>query len=483
MAKQKQTNSERHVLSKTSFIKGWQCQKQLYLYKNRYFLRDKLTPKQLAIFSRGHHVGKLAWQLFPNGIDASPKSPMQYEKALQQTQSLIQEGQKVIYEASFRYNKCLSILDILVQENGNYLAYEVKSSLSITDTYLMDAAFQYYVMAGAGFTPTRFSLIFVNKDYVFRPNFCANAYFIIQDITEKLIALQPTIEAQVELSKETILLPHSPNIDLGTHCETPYRCDFIGFCRKNLPRSNVFSLSDIPTETQYQLYQNRKIDLIEISKDDLDTPVAQSQLFAHKHDVFLIDLPPLEPFKKEATVAFWVWDAPAVPLFETHTPYTPILLGLFIKPLNCAVKPLFLGYKKGDSYLDFIKQINELIQHKDLISYDLCDYDTLFSETNRPIFLFEWVKAKRYYHFNIMGNYELTHVAKSTLSDTQFPSIKGTIKHIEALKNHLTSLFDSTDLISNDAVEFVENQMLLIEKLWNNIIDHTEYPRIDIGFD
>jgi len=51
---------EKHVLSKSTFIRGNQCLKSLYLNKKRPFLRDKLSPEQLEKFRRGHNVGFLA---------------------------------------------------------------------------------------------------------------------------------------------------------------------------------------------------------------------------------------------------------------------------------------------------------------------------------------------------------------------------------------------------------------------------------------
>ncbi|RLD35903.1 MAG: DUF2779 domain-containing protein, partial [Bacteroidetes bacterium] len=91
---------EKHILSKSTFIKGHQCLKALYLHKERPFLRDKLSAEQRAKFKRGHKVGDMAQQLFPGGIDVSPKSPSQYQKSAIRTQELIAEGQSIIYEAT-----------------------------------------------------------------------------------------------------------------------------------------------------------------------------------------------------------------------------------------------------------------------------------------------------------------------------------------------------------------------------------------------
>ena len=59
------------ILSKSTFLRGLQCEKSLWLYKNRYALKDEISPMQQAIFSQGTNVGLLAQELFPGGEDAT----------------------------------------------------------------------------------------------------------------------------------------------------------------------------------------------------------------------------------------------------------------------------------------------------------------------------------------------------------------------------------------------------------------------------
>ena len=63
-----------YKLSKSTFIRGLQCEKSLYLYKHHYNLKDPISPSLQATFDRGNTIGLLAQQLFPNGRDASPEN-------------------------------------------------------------------------------------------------------------------------------------------------------------------------------------------------------------------------------------------------------------------------------------------------------------------------------------------------------------------------------------------------------------------------
>ncbi len=46
-----------HLLSKSSFSKGVQCDKQLYLYKYHYNWMDRVSESLQAVFDRGTNVG------------------------------------------------------------------------------------------------------------------------------------------------------------------------------------------------------------------------------------------------------------------------------------------------------------------------------------------------------------------------------------------------------------------------------------------
>ena len=52
-------------LSKSTFIRGLQCEKSLYLYKHHYRLKDPTPSSLQAVFDQGTNIGLLAQELFP----------------------------------------------------------------------------------------------------------------------------------------------------------------------------------------------------------------------------------------------------------------------------------------------------------------------------------------------------------------------------------------------------------------------------------
>jgi len=243
---------EKHLLSKSTFIRGAQCTKSLYLHKKRPFLRDRLAPEQLAKFRRGTKLGLVAQRLFPGGIDVRPRSYHQYAKKLLETQEVINSrSHDVIYEAGFQYDRLLVFLDILTKEEENWIGCEVKSALKISDTFLLDAAFQYYVITNSGLPLKDFQIIYINKEYQFDGTLNLGALFIKESVLDRILPLQSFIKEKAEEGKATLQLEKSPPIEPGAQCINPYPCDFIGHCWKKIPKNQWPQISYSDEEFYY----------------------------------------------------------------------------------------------------------------------------------------------------------------------------------------------------------------------------------------
>lgn len=218
-------------------MRGVQCLKSLYLHKKRPYLRDKLSPEQLAKFQRGSKIGIIAQKLFPGGVDLRPRSYRQYAQKIAQTKQIISSREHtVLYEAGFQYDQLLTFLDILVMENEEWVAYEVKSSHAVSETFILDAAFQYYVITGTGVSLKDFYILHVNKEFDFKNFTNLNDLFIKQSVLKEILERQAFIKEQVEREKEILNYTHSPQIEPGNQCTNPYPCDFIGHCWKKIPK-------------------------------------------------------------------------------------------------------------------------------------------------------------------------------------------------------------------------------------------------------
>ena len=110
----------KYYLSKSTFLKGLQCEKALYYHKHHYNLKDEITEAQQAIFDQGNLVGELAHQLFPDGINCQPELFYEYNKALASTRQALDHGRLVIYEAAFFFNGVFVYADMLVEDEEGW---------------------------------------------------------------------------------------------------------------------------------------------------------------------------------------------------------------------------------------------------------------------------------------------------------------------------------------------------------------------------
>lgn len=229
------TKPGKHILSKTTFLYGCQCQKRLWLHKFRSHLRTAPDASTQARWKRGHDVGKDAQKLFPAGIDMTPASPSQYPKAVMATAEAIANGINVIYEATFQHEGVLIMLDILVREGDAWYGYEVKSSLDAKSIHIHDLALQSWVMWGAGLNLQRVHIIHLNPSYVRGTSLDLRQLFTIRDVTDQVRELQDEIDAQVKRELSWLEDTSEPIIATGDHCWTPYACDFAAYCGATTP--------------------------------------------------------------------------------------------------------------------------------------------------------------------------------------------------------------------------------------------------------
>lgn len=319
---------EKHILSKSTFLRGLQCAKSLYLYKNAIQLRDAVSPEQKAIFNRGNNVGVLAQQLFPGGTDATPAKRSDNIAAVEKTQQLINSGVEIIYEAAFQHNQVLAILDILVKKDNQWYAYEVKSSAKISHTYLLDASLQYWVITQSGIALEDISIININNQYIKKDAIELNKLFSITSVKNEALKNQALVEEKIEASKLISANPQMPNVAIGEHCFSPYSCDFMGTCWKNVPKNSVFEISGVQKAELFNLYHSGYKTVAEIPETNNLDKNANTHIQSVKKGEIKVDKEAIQRFFSTISYPLFFMDfetfMPAVPLYNNTKPYQNI---------------------------------------------------------------------------------------------------------------------------------------------------------------
>ncbi|MGB5531138.1 MAG: DUF2779 domain-containing protein [Ignavibacteriaceae bacterium] len=369
----------KYLLSKSSFIKGLQCEKHLYLYKYHYKEMDELSEMQKAIFKRGTNVGELAQQLFPGGEVAAYGDPPNYEKALKKTKELIENGANVIYEAAFMFNEVLSIADIVVKGKDGWKIYEVKSSTSISETYLNDAALQYYVISNLGIKVNDFSIIYINNQYVRKGDLELMELFKIESVLELILPMQEYVKENVKRFKKVLLKKQIPGIDIGEHCYNPYICGFYNYCRKHIPEDSIFDFSGMHLTKKYQLYRDGIIRFEDIPEDYPLNKNNKLQLEVYSTGKPVINKEAIENFLSDLNYPLYFMDfetfQPAVPLFDNSKPYQQIPFQYSIHLKEKKDKDLkhfeFLAEPGEDPRIKFIENLLKVARIKgDVLVYN-----------------------------------------------------------------------------------------------------------------
>ncbi len=439
---------EKHILSKSSFIRGLQCPKSLYLYKNFYLQRDKVSPEQQAIFSRGTHVGLLARRLFPGGVDVTPSSPFKFAESVKLTQKLIGEGITILYEAAFVFEKTLVAIDILVKRDDKWYAYEVKSSTRISPTYILDASLQYFIIVNSGIELQDISIININTDYTRHGALEYDQLFRVTSVKNEAVQNTGFIKENLERLLRVASHPEQPDVKIGQHCSNPYNCDFMGTCWKDVPENSVLYLSGTAKEELFQLYDRGIQTIQDIPANfplNKQLRLQVESLIDHKT---IIDREGIRKFLQSVNYPLFFMDfetiMPAVPIYSGTHPYQhiPFQYSLHFKETKSSTlfHMEFLAEAGTDPRKQFIEQ---LIKHTavpgDILTYNatfersvLNNLKKQFPEYDDAIdyiiyrikdlmFPFE---TKLYYDPRMKGSYSIKNVLPALVDNLNYSTLK-----------------------------------------------------------
>ena len=305
------------------------------MYKKHPYLRDKLNIEQRAKFKRGTDVGILARTYFAGGVNMTPSNPNLFGKMFEQTmQNLNDPNINVMYEAIFIYNDTLIMLDILVRDGDKWRAIEVKSSLSLSETYYKDAALQYYVLNGCKVPISDMQLMYVNENYVKNGEIDINNLFVFKSVKEYVEQQLDSIDKKVNEFKNVVNLSNAPRINIGTQCFTPYKCDFLGHCWKKVEKDSFLHTTAYNDKELFSLYNSGIQDNRNFKKILDPLSLEMNQIDALEQNTFYINYKNFYELigKKTESIAFLniLFYRPAVPILDGHKPYQEVVLAFSI---------------------------------------------------------------------------------------------------------------------------------------------------------
>lgn len=314
-------------LSKSRFCSAVQCPKMLWLKQNKpEEFDDSVMDKN--VLNRGSMVGDLAMDLFGPYVEV-PFGDL--KEMLRETERLLEAGTPIIAEASFSVDGNFCSVDILKNHgNGRVEIYEVKSSTSISDIYLYDAGYQYYVLDKCGYTVDKVCLVTIGNTYVRHGDLELSKLFAVTDVTSEILKKRTEISGYIDMLREYMEQTDEPQRDIGAHCFAPYSCGFFAYCTRDWPHPNIFDIASLQNRSRFKLMDKgiRSFEEVEVSNAVNDKCMLQVQHELH-------DLPDrineegIRAFMNTLSYPLYFLDfesfQPAVPLYDNSSPYEQIV--------------------------------------------------------------------------------------------------------------------------------------------------------------
>lgn len=432
-------------LSKSLYTRGLQCVKSLWLKKYKKEVLTLQNTSVQAIFETGNSVGDYACQLFSNGVKI-PYEGMSFEDKIILTQDLINQGQSVIYEATFQYESILVMVDILTIYDDVVTIYEVKSSTEVKEVYLDDASIQYYVLNGLGYDVKKVNIIHINNTYVRGDELEIHKLFNIVDVTQAVLEKQCNIPFYLKEFERCLgNKEQEPEIDIGLHCSDPYACDAWEYCwykQRQIPEYSIFNISRLNAKKKFEYYQQGILHFHQLRDISSFSLSQQIQITSELEQKEIINQEAIQVFLEALTYPVYHLDfetfQQAVPLWKGISPYCqiPFQYSIHIDYGNGKVEHKeFLGDENSDPREALAKHLVEDIPlHVTVLAYNMgfekgvirklaesfpILHVKLMSIHNNIKDLMTPFQNKDYYHPNMKGSYSIKQVLPALVPEME----------------------------------------------------------------
>ena len=311
-------------LSKSSYCRGIQCKKILWLEKHK--PEEKQEINNDRILEQGNDIHEVARYLFGSHINIEYRENLQ--QMVEDTINTIESYKNIIItEASFTYKNNFCSVDILKKNNNSYEIYEIKSSTELKDIYINDASYQYYVLTSLGLKVTKVSLVHINSNYVRIGDLDLDQLFIKQDITKEIKDLQENVKNNIKEINEYIEKKEQPK-DIDENCLKPYPCPFFKYCTKHLPEKNIFDIPRMQTRQKLKLYQKGIYSYEDLLKEEINDntkKILEYELYNKEDYIDKVKIKEFLNTLKEPLyfLDFETYQMP-IPLYNNVSPYEQI---------------------------------------------------------------------------------------------------------------------------------------------------------------
>lgn len=302
------------TISKSRFLAGCQCLKRLYLQVHPPELTHIEEESGEGVISQGHQVGRLARQLFPDGVEVPAHGGL--GQAIRITKELIANPEvPAIFEGAFEHKGVIVKTDILQRrEKSHWRLVEVKSTTEMKDHHVDDVAIQTYALANSGLKVASSWLAHVNREYVFDgTTLDPRQFFLFRNLTHRVRNLQPEVAIRLRTQFDVLVTTTPPEVSPGPQCTRPVICEFFYHCNQApaedhigyLPRLHasaaeqlqemgIESVNDIPADFELSDIQRRACSAMQTGQPWF-SPDLKAELDSLKYPLYFMDFETVNP--------------------------------------------------------------------------------------------------------------------------------------------------------------------------------------------
>lgn len=250
-------------LSKSKYCKGIQCPKILWMDMNMPEKGEDVLFE--SVMATGNMVGDLARHYF--GEYDLVEFDFNKNIMADKTKQLMESSSENIAEAAFYIDGLYCAVDILHKNGDGYDIVEVKSSTHVTDIYIEDMAFQYYVLSKCGIDVKRIFLMHLDNSYVRHGELELEKLFALEEFSDEVKGKLQEVENNIKSIREYVSTDVEPERDIDLYCEIPYECAYYGYCSRHLPEQSVFDIRRLNASKKYEYYHQGIISFEDIVRE------------------------------------------------------------------------------------------------------------------------------------------------------------------------------------------------------------------------
>jgi predicted RecB family nuclease len=225
-------------LSKTRYLAGLQCHKQLWWRVHEPDAPELVPDVGLRnLFAQGAEVDQRARSYVPGGalIDV----PFyEFDNKVAATRDAMRGDPPVLYQPWFLADETYAGVDILTRGPRGYTAIEVKATNRLKPEHVPDVAVQVHVLRRSGLPVERAEVMHLNPEC--RHPDLSNL-FVREDVTPVVEGVLVGLPEELAAQRRMLAGP-LPDVPIGDHCTRPHDCPFLERCWPKLPEHHVSKL-------------------------------------------------------------------------------------------------------------------------------------------------------------------------------------------------------------------------------------------------